>query len=153
MRKMNLAAELKRLSNAQAIKQFSKQMMDYEKRVRTLMKDFNLRGQEARKNGKVQIDEFVRQLKKNRVRVEKKVLTVINQEAKNVNKRCQKLLNNLKNLAEKEQQPRKKQTSTTKRKSASPRLKKSSVRPKTRAKSYSRPPTKLSEQPLTSLST
>jgi len=134
MRKMNLSGELKRLTDSQVAKQFSKQINDYEKKVRIFVKDFNLRGQGAKEKGRKQLDEFVKHLKKTRTQVEKRVLTVINEEAKNVNKRCQKLLSDLKTLAA-EDKKNKGTTARTKRKSSSRKSTRTQTKRQTRAKS------------------
>ncbi len=71
----------------------------YEKKVQGLASDLELKGKEARKKGEVHLDKWVKNLKKSRADVEKRVSTLVNAEAVKLSKSFSEMLKNLRAAA------------------------------------------------------
>lgn len=102
MLKQKINLDLKKLSKNQLLENLSQHLNGYEKRVRTLVKDFDLRSRDAREKSKHQLDLFAERLREARGNVETKVAAVLNQEGQRLNKGVQELLNYLKTASKSE---------------------------------------------------
>ncbi|MEZ4752656.1 MAG: hypothetical protein R3B54_19075 [Bdellovibrionota bacterium] len=117
--KVEIQKEIQKVANSKFLKEFSKQLNGYEKKVRDVVRDFNLRSQEARSKSKKQMDQFTKRLNKTRKDVEKTLKSLINEESRLLNKSFNELVSHLKELSEQEsakKAPKKK--AATKKKSA-----------------------------------
>lgn len=118
-----LKLDLKRLANSALATNLSRHLKDYEAKVKKVVHGFDLKSRDARAKSKKQLDQFAVQLKKTRGQIEKKVVTLAQEEGERLNKRVVELVNYLKSVAGNEKiasrsaQPGKKKTS----KGASPR--------------------------------
>ena len=68
----------------------------YEQKVQDVVKDFDLRGKEARKKGEKQLDKWMSQLKTSRTTLEKKISTLVNTEGAKLSKAFNELVKNVK---------------------------------------------------------
>lgn len=84
------------------VNRVSKQVATYEKRLRVLVNDLDLKSREAREKSKQRLDEFQTQVKRTRSDVEKRVVTLVNEEAVRLNKHFADVLSYLKSLANRE---------------------------------------------------
>ena len=73
----------------------------YEKKVQGLASDLELKGKEARKKGEVHLEKWVKNLKRSRANVEKRVSTLVNAEAVKLSKSFSEMLKNLRAAAKK----------------------------------------------------
>jgi len=110
----------------------SKQLNIYEKKVKDLVKDLDLKSRDAREKSREQLDAFTHQVKKTRTDLEKRIVTLVNQETKRLNVGLNELVSYLKSLShsEKTQAAAKaapKAKAATKKKSRATVLKASSV--------------------------
>ena len=71
----------------------------YEKKVQDIVKDIDVKGKEAKKKGEVQIDKWVKQLKKSRTEIEKRVSVLVNDEAKKLSKSFGEVVKNLRGIS------------------------------------------------------
>lgn len=78
----------------------------YEKRVRAMVKDLDLKSRDARSKSREQLDRFASQLKTTRTQLEKRVVTLVNFEADRLNKGLNELVGYLKTLSKQEQSAR-----------------------------------------------
>lgn len=102
----------------------------YEKKVRKIVKELDLKSRDARSKSREKLDHFASQLKTTRGEFEKRVLTLVNHEAERLNKGFNDLVSYLKTLSKQEAEMKakgkgkkasgKKSTSSAK-KSAAPR--------------------------------
>ena len=97
-----LKLDFNKLANNPKLTHFTQQLNGYENRVASFVKDFDIKSREARERSRHQLDKFLRQIKRTRSEVEKKVATLVNQEGKKLNKRINELFSYLKTLAQKE---------------------------------------------------
>ncbi len=113
-----LTEDLKKLANSQVVVPLTKQLNVYEKKARGLVKEFDLRTQDAREKGKARFDELLVQLKKTRSEVETKVRALVEEESKRLNGRITELFETLRAVAQTESPAPEKQAApkTTKRK-------------------------------------
>lgn len=102
MAQRNLMVDLKGILQSEFVSGISKQLNVYEKKVKELVKDLNLRSVEAREKSRQQLDLFAEQIKKTRDEVEKKVVTVVNLETQRLNKGVTDLVSYLKTVAKHE---------------------------------------------------
>ncbi len=71
----------------------------YEKKVQELVKDLDVKGKEAKKKGEVQIDKWVKQLKRSRTDIEKRVTLLVNTEADKLSKQLGEVVKNLRGIS------------------------------------------------------
>jgi hypothetical protein len=102
MVKEKLNLDLKKLSKSHLLENLSQHLNGYEKRVRSLVRDFDLRSRDAREKSREQLDRFADRLREARGNVETKVAAVLNQEGQRLNKGVQELLNYLKTASKSE---------------------------------------------------
>lgn len=107
----NLKIDLKQLLKSDVVNNLTQHLNGYETKVRKLVEELNLKSLEARTKSKKQLDHFSEQIKKTRSDVERKVLTIVNQEAHRLNRRLTDLVDYLDTVAKKES----KSTTTTKK--------------------------------------
>lgn len=74
----------------------------YEKKVRKIVKELDLKSRDARKKSGEQLDRFTNQLKSTRGEFEKRVVTLVNHEAERLNKGFNDLVSYLKTLSKQE---------------------------------------------------
>lgn len=98
----NIKVDFSKWANHPSINQLTRQITTYEKRVSSLVKGFDLKGREARKRSRKQLDKVLVQLKQTRANVEKKVTQLVNVEGKKLNKRVNELVSYLKVVSRKE---------------------------------------------------
>lgn len=103
----NLKVEIQKLVNSQFLKEFTKQLNGYEKKVKGMVSDLDLRSRDARKKSRRQLNVFQKRLKRTRKDVEKTVRSLVNQESKLLNKSLGELKIALKQLSEQEQKAKK----------------------------------------------
>lgn len=113
--KIELQKEIQKVANSKFLKEFSKQLNGYEKRVKEVVRDFNLRSQEARKKSKKQMDQFTKRLNKTRKDVEKTLKSLINEESRLLNKSFNELVSHLKDLSEQDEKAAAKASAPKKR--------------------------------------
>jgi hypothetical protein len=77
-----LKEELKRFLSAKQVEGLSKQWDAYEVKVREAVKEFDIRGREAKSKGKERLDKFAAQLKRSSEEFEKHFKAFMNQEGK-----------------------------------------------------------------------
>jgi len=120
----NLFKEFERFTKLDIVKNISKRVNTYEKRVRGLVDDLDLSSFDAKVEGRKQLNKFQKQLKQTRRDLEGRVGDVIQKESKRINTRYNELVSILKTLSDgaTTKRPRKK----TKRKAKLRRKKKSS---------------------------
>ncbi len=104
----------------------SGQLGTYEKRVKALVKDLDLKSRDARSKSREQLDRFTTQIKSTRNQLEKRVVTLVNYEADRLNKGLNELVGYLKTLSKQEQsvKTRSAKKSTGKKKASSSSSKK-----------------------------
>lgn len=90
----------------------SKQASSYEKKVKEVVHDLDLKSRDARQKSKKQLDRFGKQLKATRSDVESKVKSLVNHEAERLNKGFGDLVTYLKSVAKSETLRAKGKTST-----------------------------------------
>jgi len=88
----SLKVDFSKWAKHPAISQLTQQISSYEKRISHLVKDFDLKGREARERSRKQLNEVLGQLKRTRSKVEKKVTDLVQVEAKRLNKRVSDLM-------------------------------------------------------------
>ena len=71
---------------------FTKQLNGYEKRVKSLVGDLEVRKEEARNIGKAKLERLVDQIRTTRTQVEKTVTHLVEDEKKKLNGRLEELL-------------------------------------------------------------
>lgn len=98
----NLKVDFSKWAKHPAINQLTQQVNAYEKRVSTLVKDFDLKGREARERSRKQLNKVLVQLKQTRAKVEKRVTQLIQTEGKRLNKRVTELMNNVAKMSRQE---------------------------------------------------
>jgi len=118
--KKNMKLDFKEISSNPMVKNLSEQWVTYEKRVKTLIRDFDLKSRDARVKGKEHLDKFLVQLKKTRTQLESNIRVFAKNESKVLNKGFNDLVVYLKTLSQKEAAAAKKastkrKTKTTKR--------------------------------------
>jgi hypothetical protein len=126
--------DLKQWMNSPQVENLSKHLTDYEKRVKELVKELNLKSRDAREKGKVQLDRFTTQVQKTRTDVEKNVKTLLQQEGKVLNQKLNELVTYLKGLAANEKKAAAPVAETGKKKSAPKSGAKKAAAPRARAK-------------------
>ncbi len=87
------------LRNSDWLQGVSKQWTGYEKRLKSVVQDLDLKSRDARDKSRKQLDAFAHQLQKTRVDVEKKVTHLINYEAGRINQGFNELVTYLKSLS------------------------------------------------------
>ncbi len=102
MSALKIRNELNRLANLQVVSQFSKQLGSYEKKVKGLVKGFDVKSREARVKGLKQMDAFASQVKKVRGQLEKRVREVLNKETDRLNEGLTELFKYLKTVSKSE---------------------------------------------------
>lgn len=102
MTRKNLKIDLKRFSKSEWIGGFTKQLNSYEKKVTRFVNDLDLKTREARERSKKHLDRFADHVQKTRDKVEKKIVSLLNQEAKRLNQKIAELFNYLKPIAKDE---------------------------------------------------
>lgn len=97
----------------------------YEKKVRKIVKELDLKSRDARSKSREQLDRFTSQLKTTRGEFEKRVVTLVNHEADRLNKGFNELVSYLKTLSKQEAELKAKGKGKTKKtgakKSAAPK--------------------------------
>jgi hypothetical protein len=81
------------------VSELSQHLNEYEQKLKSVVKDLDLKGRDAREKSRKQLDSFTRQLKKTRTDLEKRVRTLVNQEAKRINIGFNELVTYLRALA------------------------------------------------------
>lgn len=71
----------------------------YEQKVQGVVKDLDLRGKKARKKGEVHLEKWVKQLKRSRTDVEKRITTLVNGEATKLTRTFNDVMKNLRALS------------------------------------------------------
>lgn len=94
--------DIKGLLDSRWVQGVSKQVNTYEKKVKGLVKDLDLKTRDAREKSQKQLDRFTVQIKKTRGQLEARVVEVVNQEAARLNKGFVELVTYLKSLANNE---------------------------------------------------
>lgn len=115
MLEQKLKAEIKKLSNSQVGQVLSEQLKTYEKKLKTLVDDLNVRGRDARDKSKKQLETLADQLKHSRSDLERKILTTLNKEAKRLNKNFQDLFTYIEKLTEEKSEIRTKSVKSVKK--------------------------------------
>ena len=98
----NLKVDFIKWANHPSINSLTRQITTYEKRVSSLVKGFDVKGREARKRSRKQLDKVLVQLKQTRANVEKKITQLVSLEGKKINKRVNELVGYLKVVSRKE---------------------------------------------------
>ncbi|MSP18921.1 MAG: hypothetical protein EXR74_05060 [Bdellovibrionales bacterium] len=98
----NLKVDFSKWANHPSINSLTRQITTYEKRVSSLVKGFDIKGREARKRSRKQLDKVLVQLKQTRANVEKRVSQLVSLEGKKLNKRVNELVSYLKVVSRKE---------------------------------------------------
>jgi hypothetical protein len=98
----NLKVDFSKWASHPSINQLTKQITTYEKRVSTLVKDFDLKGREARERSRKKLDKVLGHLKQTRSKVEKKVTHLVTLEGKKLNKKVNELLNYVNQISRQE---------------------------------------------------
>jgi flagellar motor component MotA len=106
MLEKRLKEELKKLSQSQLGQVFREQLKNYEVKVKDVVKDLNSKSKEAREKGRKQLEKLTVQLNTSRTGLEKKVLQLVNQETKKLNKSCQELFSYIEKLTEEKSEVR-----------------------------------------------
>jgi DNA anti-recombination protein RmuC len=106
MLEKRLKEELNKLSQSQLGQVFREQLKNYEVKVKDVVKDLNSKSKEAREKGRKQLEKLTVQLNTSRTGLEKKVLQLVNQETKKLNKSCQELFNYIEKLTEEKSEVR-----------------------------------------------
>lgn len=129
----NLKIDVSKWSNKPSIKQLTQQLTSYEQRLSALVKDFDLKGRDARIRSRQKLDQVLTQLKETRSKVEETVTSLVNAEGKKLNKKVNNLVSYLNGLARKEAMVANVSAGRAK-KVGRPSRKTSAVRGKTKAK-------------------
>ena len=119
----NLKVDFRKWAKHPAINQLTQQVNTYEKRVSALVKDFDLKGREARERSRKQLDKVLVQLKQTRSKVEKKVTQLIQAEGKRLNKRVNELVSYVAQMSRQEANERAASTGRAKKTGSSARKK------------------------------
>lgn len=98
----NLKVDFNKWAKHPAVHQLTQQLGTYEKKLSVLVKDFDLKGREARERSRKKLDRLVVQLKYTRGKVEKRINTLVNLESKKLNKRVNELVSYLTQVARQE---------------------------------------------------
>lgn len=91
----------------------------YEQKVQGVVKDLDLRSKKARKKGEVHFDKWVKQLKRSRTDVEKRITTLVNGEATKLTRTFNDVMKNLRSLSHAEKMASPAATAKAKPKAAS----------------------------------
>jgi hypothetical protein len=94
--------DIKGLLKSQWVSGLSKHLNTYEKKVKELVHELDLKSRDARDKSRKQLDQFTQQLRKTRTDVERKVLTIVNQESQRLNKGLAELVVYLRSVAQNE---------------------------------------------------
>ena len=100
--------DLKGLLNSRLLKSewfggLSKQLTDYEKKVKTVVHELDLKSRDARVKSRKQLDQFASQVRKTKVELEKTVVALVNKEAQKLTKGFNELVGYLKVLSQREE--------------------------------------------------
>jgi len=98
----NLKVDFDKWAKHPAVHQLTQHLGTYEKRLSTLVKDFDLKGRSARERSRKKLDKLVVQLRQTRGKVEKRINTLVNAESKKLNKRVNELVSYLTQVARQE---------------------------------------------------
>lgn len=112
---------------SEKLNQFAKGISDglshglggYEKRVKSMVKELDLKSRDARVKSREQLDRFAKQLKTTRSQLEKRVVTLVHSETERLNKGLNELVTYLKTLSKQEKKKAAKSKSGGAKKSAS----------------------------------
>lgn len=108
MPRPNLKFDFKQLSNlgsqlpksaSSMLGRFSDQLNGYEKRVRGIVKEIDVKSRDAREKSAQRLDRFAQHVKKTRNNVEKRVVSLVNTEGKRLNKRVNELVDYLRGIS------------------------------------------------------
>lgn len=97
-----LKIDLKQLFTSQQVENLSKHLTTYEKRVKELVKELDLKSRDARDKSKERLAHFTSQVRKTSTDIEKNVKDLLNQEGKVLNQKVTELVTYLKSLASNE---------------------------------------------------
>lgn len=140
MNQPKLKLDLKKLANSELVANLSKHLTTYEKRVKGLVSEFDLKSRDARQKGQEQIDKLAGQFKRSRNELEKRVSSLLHQEGQRLNQGVNDLFNYLKSIAKSEKLGKKSAAPTKKKASkgdASSATKKNATRkPRGRKESH-----------------
>lgn len=114
MLEKRLKEELNKLSQSQLGQVFREQLKNYEVKVKDVVKDLNSKSKDVREKGRKQLEKLTDQLNTTRTGLEKKVLQLVNQETKKLNKSCQELFNYIEKLTEEKSEVRENLKATSK---------------------------------------
>lgn len=114
-------AELKRFLSAKQVEDLSQQLDTYEKRVREAVKQFDVKGREAKAKGQVQLEKFAAQVKSTSQQLEKQIKTFMGQEGKALNKGLGELFTLFRSLTAQPEKPAKKSAKAKKPRARKPR--------------------------------
>lgn len=102
MNQPKLKLDLKALANSELMGSLSKHLNTYEKKVKKLVNDFDLKSRDARHKGQLQLDKLANQFKKTRSDLEKRVTGLLHAEGQRLNQGVSELFNYLKSIAKNE---------------------------------------------------
>ncbi len=91
-------SELKRFLSVEQIENLSKQFGAYEKLAREVVKQFDVKGREAKARGQAKLDKFASQVKTTRTQVEKQLQSLVREERQSLNKGLNDLFTYFKTL-------------------------------------------------------
>lgn len=124
---VNFKDELQKLANTTLGKQIGKQLESYDKRLKILVREFNITGQKAQAKSRRHLDQFARRLEATKKQVQKAVQKLLANEGAELNRAYKELRSTLKVLSAKE----------VAKKVKRPVAKKQAARPKKKAKAVS----------------
>ena len=133
MKPSMLKLDLKAIANSELVGNLSKHLTAYEKKVKELVNDFDLKSRDARAKGQRQLDKLAGQFKKTRTELEKRVTGLLHIEGQRLNQGVSELFNYLKNIAKNEKldmKPSSSKKKTTKAANGSYTAKKTSTKRK-----------------------
>jgi len=125
----NLKVDFNKWAKHPAIDQLSQQLSTYEKKVTNLVKEFDLKGRQAKERSRKKLDKLVVQLKATRGKVEKRINHLVSAESKKLNRRVNDLVSYLTQVSRQEDREmaasagRAKKNSKTRRKTTSAKRK------------------------------
>ena len=96
-----IKTDLKKISNHlpdgahTILNQVSKQLNDYESRVKTFVQDMDLKSRDARVRSRKHLDQLVTQIRKTRINLESRISEVVNSEGKRLNEKVNEVLKRL----------------------------------------------------------
>jgi len=94
--------DLKQLANSALVHNLSEHLTQYEKQVKKLVHEFDLRSRDAREKSRVKLDRFANQIKRTRADLEKRVTGLLHLEGKRINEGLTNVLEYLKNVTQTE---------------------------------------------------